>query len=274
MVQCSSDLQVSIVTPSYNQARFLERTIRSVLNQSYGNIEYVVMDGESTDESVEIIKRYSSDLTYWISESDRGPADACNKGFQYTSGEILGYLNSDDVLFSHAIEAMVEVFTAEPDVDIVYGNASIIDEKDNVLGRMFSPSFFNPYLYVLGGFGIAQQATFWRRGIFETVGGFNPQNRTSWDAEFWVDAALHGAVFKRVNQFLAGFRYYPDSISGSGRLTSKYQKDKERMFRKVYGRSPNAWDRFILSPVSKALGKLMPPQKLFASLGVARKNFV
>jgi len=263
---------VSIVTPSFNQMQFLEQTIRSVLNQSYDNIEYVVIDGGSTDGSVDVLGRYSHKLTYWVSEPDQGPADACNKGFQHTNGEILGYLNSDDVLLPHAVETVVRVFMAKPSVDVVYGDVYIIDENNRVLQKMFSASFFNPYLYVLGGFDIAQQATFWHRSLFESVGEFNPRNKTCWDAELWVDMALQGAKFRHVNQFLAGFRHHPASISMSGRLASEYWKDRERLFQKVFGRSPTAWDRYVLSPISRALGKLVLPQKLFPRLGIGRRE--
>lgn len=266
---CLSSPTISIVTPSFNQMRFLEQTVRSVLSQSYGNIEYVVIDGGSVDGSVEVLKRYSSEITYWVSEPDRGPADACNKGFQHTSGDILGYLNSDDVLLPYAVEAVIRVFRAKPDADIVYGDAFIIDEENRVLRKMFSPSFFNLYLYALGGFSIAQQATFWRRGPFEAVGGFNVRNKTCWDAELWVDMALQGAKLQHFSQFLAGFRHHPASISMSGRWVSEYYKDRTRLFQKVFGRPPTVWDRCFLGLISRAVGKLLPPGKLFSRFGVA-----
>lgn len=264
----ASDPLVSIVTPSFNQGDFIEDTIRSVLAQDYSPIEHIIVDGGSTDQTIQILSRYDERVR-WASEPDQGPADGCNKGFRYINGEILGYLNSDDVLLPHAVEILVQVFIAHPTVDVVYGDAFIIDEKNRVSQRIFSAPFFNPHLYVLGGFAIAQQATFWRRDAFEAVGGFNPKNKTCWDAELWVDMSLKGAKFKHINCFLAGFRHHSYSISISGRLASEYRRDSERLFEKVYKRSPTILDRYFLSVMSRAFGRLMPPQKLFPRLGVA-----
>lgn len=264
--------KVSIVSPSYNQSKYLGKTIRSVLNQSYQNIEYIVIDGGSTDNSVDIIKNYANKLAYWQSKPDQGPADACNKGFQHATGDILGYLNSDDVLMPKAIETLVNAMTEKANVDVIYGDAFIIDERGEVQRKLISPSHFNPYLYSLGGWGIAQQATLWKHEIFELVGGFNRDNRTCWDGEFWVDAVLSGAKFKHVPQFLAGFRYHPDSISKSGRLESEYRRDRERIFQKVFGRPQTTYDRLVLGSVSRVLGYLMTPRKMFPYLGIEDRN--
>ena len=120
--------RISIVTPSFNQGRFLERTILSVLNQNYPNLEYIVMDGGSTDESVEIIKKYENYLAYWISEKDNGQSDAIKKGFQKSTGEILAWLNSDDIYLSGALRGVAGFFRDGKGTEVVYGNRYIIDE--------------------------------------------------------------------------------------------------------------------------------------------------
>ena len=127
---------VSIVTPSYNQARYLEATIQSVLVQDYPRTEYIVVDGASTDSSVEIIKKYQSHLTYWISEKDNGQADAINKGLARASGEILAWLNSDDYYLPNTISAAVKVFEENPDVVMLYGDMLAVDEDGKTINLL------------------------------------------------------------------------------------------------------------------------------------------
>ncbi|MFI5222258.1 MAG: glycosyltransferase family 2 protein [Bacteroidia bacterium] len=128
-------MKVSIVTPSLNQAQFLEETILSVLEQSYKNIEYIIIDGGSTDGSVELIKKYSNRIKFWVSEKDNGQTHAINKGFERCEGEFFAYLNSDDVLEKNAVEKIVAAFSINPETPVVYGQCSIIDSK----GKIISP---------------------------------------------------------------------------------------------------------------------------------------
>jgi glycosyltransferase involved in cell wall biosynthesis len=127
--------RITVVTPSFNQARFLEETIRSVTNQKYPNLEYAVIDGGSTDGSVEIIKKYEQYLSFWISEKDLGPADAINKGFQKSNGSILAYLNADDTYQPRALAAVAEAFQSDTNADIVYGNTYWMDQTGTILAE-------------------------------------------------------------------------------------------------------------------------------------------
>jgi glycosyltransferase involved in cell wall biosynthesis len=137
----TSDLpRVSIITPSYNQASFLEETICSVLEQDYANLEYIIVDGGSKDGSVEIIRRYESQLAWWVSEPDQGQTDALNKGFGMASGDILAWLNSDDTYLPGAISGAVEYLMSHPEAGLVYGDANLVDENGTVISRFPCPA--------------------------------------------------------------------------------------------------------------------------------------
>ena len=128
--------KISIVTPSYNQSQFLERTILSVLNQNYPNLEYLIIDGGSTDGSVEIIRKYEKYLAYWVSEKDNGQADAINRGFQKSTGKILAWLNSDDIYLPGTLLKVSETFNKNPEVDLIFSNIFFIDEYDNRINEL------------------------------------------------------------------------------------------------------------------------------------------
>lgn len=140
--------KISIVTPSYNQAEFLERTILSVLNQNYPNLEYIIIDGGSTDGSVEIIKKFEKYLAYWVSEKDNGQTNAINKGFKISSGEILAWLNADDTYLRHTISRVVNYFQKYPQIDLIYGNAHLINKNGQLIGDLKTTDYnFNIHLF-------------------------------------------------------------------------------------------------------------------------------
>lgn len=161
--------KVSIVTPSYNQDEFLEATIRSVLLQGYPNLEYVIIDGGSTDRSVKVIEKYQSYLSYWVSEPDHGQADAINKGFARATGEIFGWINSDDLYQPDALRSAVEGFVRHPEVALVYGDHQLIDHRGRFIKNLYSmPATIHNWLY--GGCNVFQGSTFWRRSTFNAHG--------------------------------------------------------------------------------------------------------
>lgn len=162
--------KISIVTASYNQVKFLEKTILSVLNQNYPNLEYVIIDGGSTDGSIEIIKKYEKYLTYWVSEKDEGPSDAVNKGFKKTSGEILGLLNSDDLYLPGILLKIKSVFVKDDEIKFVYGHTISIDEKDDIIRVLYTaPQTYRSYIYDKTG-NVFLGSTFWKREIFFKCG--------------------------------------------------------------------------------------------------------
>ena len=166
--------KMSIVTPSYNQAEFLEKTILSILNQNCPNLEYIIIDGGSTDGSVEIIKKYEKYLAYWISEKDNGQAHAIKKGFEKSTGQILAWLNSDDTYLPGALFKIARVFQNNPDADLVFGNIYHIDSLDRRIGELgFTKFNFSTLIY--GGGNLHQTGAFWTRGIYDKIGGINPK---------------------------------------------------------------------------------------------------
>ena len=175
---------VTIVTPSYNQAVFLERTILSVLNQDYSNIEYIVIDGGSTDGSIDIIKKYQDRISFWISESDNGQSQAINKGFKKATGEIFNWLNSDDLLMPSATTIAVHYLERQPDYGMVYGDRLVVDENDNVLGCVELPSFSRCF-YRFGRF-LPQETGFFRRDIWNRANGLDESLHISMDRDLWL----------------------------------------------------------------------------------------
>lgn len=179
-------MRVSIITPSYNQAAFLEETMLSVLNQTYPDIEYIVVDGGSTDGSVEIIRKYTDRLAHWESRKDKGLYDAVNQGWSRATGEILSYLNSDDVLVSNAVETVVDLFSKNPEVDVLYGDAKVIDEKGGFLYDFPSRKLDLTTVFKTWEDPIRQPSAFVRRRVFERFGGFDDSYHFCGDFHYWI----------------------------------------------------------------------------------------
>jgi len=179
--------RVSIVTPSYNQGAFLEETIRSVLLQGYPNLEYLIIDGGSTDASVEIIRRYEPWLTYWTSAPDGGQSEAINKGFGRTNGEILCWLNSDDVYEPGVFGFIAEYFIMYEDCLLLYGNGSYIDESGSKTGRCEWIHPFNRKELLTSNF-ILQPSAFWHRCLWESVGALDVSRHWAMDWEWFIRA--------------------------------------------------------------------------------------
>lgn len=180
--------RITVVTPSFNQAGFLEETIRSVLEQGYPNLEYIIVDGGSRDGSVEIIQRYADRLAWWVSEPDRGQTDAINKGFARASGEILAWLNSDDTYLPGALFEAAAFLQENPQVGLVYGDANLVDAGGAVLGRF--PARQTDYQQLLrGSVHIPQQAAFFRAALWKQVGPLDPTFYFAMDYDLWVRLA-------------------------------------------------------------------------------------
>jgi GT2 family glycosyltransferase len=200
---------ISIVTPSFGQGHFLERTLYSVINQKYPALEYVVQDGGSTDNTVEVLKRFEGSLAHWSSEPDDGQGDAINRGFAHTSGEIMAYLNSDDLLLPGALAYVAGYFAAHPDVDVLYGHRVIIDEHDGQIGVQVLPHHDDQELTMLDF--VPQETLFWRRTAWEAAGGqIDPSLRFALDWDLLLRLRDSGAKMVRVPRFLGAFRVHED----------------------------------------------------------------
>ena len=185
---------VSIVTPSFNQAPFLEETIRSVLEQDYEPIEYVVVDGGSTDGSVDIIRRYEDRLAWWTSEPDRGQAHALNKGFASSTGELMGFLNSDDTLLPGAVTRLVAALEREPHALVAFGDAVFVDERLGTT-RVGRPGAWGAEPMALRAGGtVIQPSSLWRRRAWELAGPFDESYHFWFEVLFFLEVACSGSA--------------------------------------------------------------------------------
>ena len=219
---------VSIITPSFNQARYLEATIQSVLEQDYPRIEYIIVDGGSSDGSVDVIKKYAGRLAWWVSEQDKGQTDAINKGFNRASGEILAWLNSDDTYNPGAVSAAVKYLTENPDVAMVYADCNYINEQGGVIGKFNSAQTDHRRLRE-GYVHIPQQTMFFRANYWQELGPLDPSFYFAMDYDLWTRIASRAPIKYLAGQTWANFR-----IHTSGKTTSADDRCWPEMLRVHY----------------------------------------
>lgn len=238
--------KITIVTPTLNQADFIEKTIISVLTQKYPDLEYIVVDGGSTDGTIEILKKYNESLI-WTSESDKGQVDAINKGLRRATGEIVAYLNSDDVYSPGTLLQIGIFFRNNPTAQIVTGKCHNVD----INGKSIRPviTFYKNTWLRLGATNflkvlnyISQPATFWRKSLHNSIGYFDPKYRFAMDYDFWL-RIVTTAKLHLLNRYLASFRIYPTSITSSDsrkqfieeyEIASKYSNKIYKTLHKIH----------------------------------------
>jgi glycosyltransferase involved in cell wall biosynthesis len=198
---------VSIITPSFNQARYIEATIQSVLGQDYPRIEYIVVDGGSTDGSVDVIKRHEDKLAWWVSEKDKGQTDAINKGFARANGDILAWINSDDTYEPGAVSAAVKYLQEHPEVGMVYADCNFINEDGRVIGR-FGSAQTDYRLLRQGYVHIPQQTMFFRADLWKQVGPLDPSFYFAMDYDLWTRIAARTELKYLPGQTWANFRLH------------------------------------------------------------------
>lgn len=203
---------VSIITPSYNQGNYLEETINSVLSQSYKKIQYIVVDGLSTDSSSLIIKKYQAHISNIVIEKDSGQSDAINKGFKLANGDYIGWINSDDLLDKYAIERSIDILRKNNEIDFIYGNVKLIDKNSNQIGTLKGASVRFPDLLLDVSVPIPQQGSLWKKSIYETLGGLDPSYHYALDRDYFLKICSNfNSLY--INEELGCFRMHEYSKS-------------------------------------------------------------
>lgn len=227
-------VKISIVTLSFNQYAYLKEAMDSVLSQGYPDLEYIVVDPGSTDGSRELIRSYGERISHTIFEPDRGAADGLNKGFALAAGDILGFLNADDLLYPGALNNVAQFFSENVECDIVMGGGYLIDGNGRRLRHIIARDF-TVHRYLHGGARWMQQSTFFRSEVYLPSMRFNAENRTSWDGELFVNMMHSGARIGYLRADLSGFRIHKTSITGSGTNLDIYRMDSRRIFEQITG---------------------------------------
>jgi glycosyltransferase involved in cell wall biosynthesis len=240
--------KISVVTPSLNQGQYIEATIESVLGQGYPNLEYIIIDGGSTDGTVGIIDRYSEHLANWVSEPDEGQTDALIKGFRQASGDILCWLCSDDLFEPGALREAAEIFAEHPDWQVIYGDSLWIDADSRPIRPKKEIPFIR-FIWMYDHNYLPQPSTFWRRGIYEQVGGLDVRMELTMDADLWARFAERTTLY-HVPRTWSRMRYYPEQKNRRLRAIS----DKEDvLIRSRYLPDEPPWLRRLKSFSAKSL---------------------
>jgi len=209
--------KISIVTPTFNQGKYIEESILSVIGQKYPNLEYIIMDGGSTDNTIEVIKKYEHHITYWISQKDNGMYDALNRGFEKATGEIMGWLNSDDLLINKSLFTLADIFQNNSDVEWLQGYPCMADESGRIVfqrpQRSSRFSFYRKEYH--DGIFIQQESTYWRKTLWEKSGA-----RISNDYRYAGDFELWMRFYKYAEQFIT------PALIGAFRLRKGQQSEK------------------------------------------------
>ena len=247
--------RITVITPSYNQAEFLERTIVSILNQGYPNLEYIVIDGGSTDGSVDVIKRYANQLAYWVSEPDRGQSHAINKGLQRATGDWVCWQNSDDIFYPLALTRMSHSVQQAPTLDLVIGDINLIDENDGLI----RPQCYVKPTYgalVAEGMVLTNQAAFWRRSLHEEIGFLDENLHYGFDYEWFLRLLKHTNRSHHIPKKLGALRYHDQTKTSLNQalFSSEYAVILEGRFQPTYIKNLYKLRRLLLTLLNGQVG--------------------
>ena len=225
--------KISIVTPVFNRVEYLEQTILSVIDQGYPNLEYIVIDGGSTDGTLEIIKKYEDRIFYWTSEPDNGMYDAINKGFKKASGQIMAWINSDDLYHQRSLFSVAGIFNDLPDVDWIFGMPAFYNHN-HVCVKITKSRGWSKERFFIGDYKwIQQENVFWRRSLWEKSGGLGAEYKYAGDLDLW-SRFFHHSVLHNVETSFAGFRLHGNQLSITGEKT--YLREAELVYKAVISR--------------------------------------
>lgn len=229
------NLRFSVITPSFRQGRFIERTIQSVLSQNIEDIEYIVCDGGSDDETLEILQKYEQKIR-WVSKVDKGQSDAVNKGISMTTGEIIAWINSDDIYYPGAFQTVKQIFESDSEIEVIYGNADWIDESDYLLSPY--PTEAWNYKRLIKSCYLCQPAVFFRRSLIERFGNLDISLDYCMDYELWLRYGQH-IQFKYISHKLAGSRMYASNKTLGKKLAVHHEIIE--MLQNKFGKIPDIW---------------------------------
>jgi glycosyltransferase involved in cell wall biosynthesis len=264
--------KISVVTPSYNQAEFLERTIVSVLSQGYPNLEYIIIDGGSTDGSVDIIRKYADKLSYWISEKDKGQTDALNKGFRRCTGDIVAWLNSDDEYCCDSLKSAAREFMSDSSLDIVFGNRLTVDENGKILRDDRHTRVTFPAL-ILYGQVISQPASFWKRSLFDKYGYLDESLKFCMDYEFYCRIGTNIKT-KHIKTHLAKFRRH--SSSKTCTVQDVFREEHGRIRKQYIQAACKGWPPFLVKLfvyISRSWWYCMQGDACYVLKGITRRMY-
>jgi len=226
-------MRISVIIPSYNQGRFIEQTFLSVLQQEYADVEIIMIDGGSQDETLEIIDRYSKFVSYWISEKDRGQSHALNKGLEVCTGDFIGWMNSDDVYLPGAFRELDLAVNEAPSRDIFYANRININGEGLTLRKIIYARpvpYFLPFYATFRGMVFCNQAAFFRSTVFRDVGRFDERFHIAMDTDFFYRCVISGKTFHYTNSFWGAWRDHDSAKTASSTWQSRKRIEERQMF--------------------------------------------
>jgi len=230
-------MRFSIIVPSYNQGKYIEKTLNSILQQNYPDLEIIVIDGGSSDETINILKTYDNEIFYWVSEKDYGQSHAFNKGLNVATGDIIGWLNSDDIYYFNTINSAKNFFQKNKNIDIVFANYDFIDEKDNVLFTRKEILFDLEIYYWTKNCYHANLAGFFRKKCFDRCGGLREDLHFGMDYELYLRFGVNGCKYGHIKEIWGGYRLHEDSKSITSSTKQKIDGEKIHIeYRKHFGK--------------------------------------